>query len=90
MNHHTRVERERSGGRMTGKTKAPAEVLQDQGRGGDDCVSCTDESTSRKPKRKLRSVWLEKGRYLHRVGANGSTIFDTWKWIGEPVPRRGA
>ena len=76
---------------MTRNAKAPAEVLQDQGRGSrGDANACTNESTSRKPKRKLGSVWLEKGRYLHRVGANGSTIFDTWKWIGEPVPRRGA
>ena len=76
---------------MLDKAKAPAEVLQDQGRGSrGDANACTNESTSPKLKRKLGSVWLEKGRYLHRVGANGSTIFDTWKWIGEPLPRRGA
>jgi len=73
---------------MTRNAKAPAEVLEDQGRGGDDDVACTNESTARKQKRKLGSVWLEKGRYLHRVGANGSTVFDTWKWIGEPLQRR--
>ena len=71
------------------KTVAPAEVLADQGRGGRD-VASTDELTSRKPKRKLGNVWLEEGRYLFRNGPNGSTVFDTWKWTGEPLPRRGA
>ena len=66
--------------------EAPAAVGR-SGEGGYE--ACTHDTTSRKPKRKLGSVWLEKGRYLHRVGANGSTIFDTWKWIGEPLPRRG-
>ena len=36
------------------------------------------------------NVWLERGRYLFRSGPNGSTVFDTWKWTGEPLQRRRA
>ena len=75
---------------MPDKAKAPADVLADQGRGRKDRSMSTDGATARSPKRKLGNVWLEKGRYLYRVGANGSTVFDTWKWIGEPLTRRGA
>jgi hypothetical protein len=70
---------------MLDRAKAPAEVLQDQGRGGTKCV-CTDDPTSRKQKRKLGSVWRE-GRYLYRSGPNGSAVFDTWTWTGEPLLR---
>ena len=75
---------------MLDKAKAPAEVLPYQGRDSrGDANACTDESTSRKPKRKLGSVWLETGRYLYRAGFHGSTVFDTWKWMDEPLTRRG-
>lgn len=75
---------------MTHKAVAPAEVLQDQGRGGDDEVAYADESSNRAAKRKLKNVWYEDGgRYLYRYGANGSTVFDVWKLIGEPLPKRG-
>ena len=74
---------------MLDKTKAPAEVLQDQGRGSrGDANACRLEFTSRKLKRKPASVWLEECCYLYRLGANGSTVFDTWQWIGEPLQRR--
>ena len=74
---------------MTPKIGAPAEVLQDQGRGGAYRRN-TDKSTARSAKRKLKNVWYEDGgRYLYRYGANGSTVFDVWKLIGEPLPRRG-
>ena len=70
------------------QNKAPAEVLQDQGRGSGDHV-CTDECSNRAAKRKLKNVWYEDGgRYLYRYGANGSTVFDVWKLIGEPLRRR--
>ena len=72
---------------MLDKAKAPAEVLQDQGR-GETAVMNTQESTPRKPKRKLGSVWFEGGRYLYRYGANGVTVFDIWKWTGKSLPRR--
>jgi hypothetical protein len=49
----------------------------------------TVDITARKPKRKFGNVWLEGGRYLFRSGANGSTVFDTWKWFGAPAPKRG-
>ena len=71
---------------MPDKASAPAEVLQDQGRGGDETYE-TSKSTSRRPKRKLGNVWSE-GRYLYRSGPNGSTVVDTWKWTGEPPLRR--
>ena len=73
---------------MQPKIVAPTEVLQDQGRGESSKVS-TEESTSRKPKRKLGNVWVEAGRYLYRSGPNGSTVY-TWKWTGEPLQRRHA
>ena len=71
---------------MTHKAKAPAEVLQDQGRGEKASLD-TDEATARRAKRKLGNVWLERGRYLFKSGPNGSPIFDTWKRIG--LPKRG-
>ena len=74
---------------VTHKANAPAEVGQDQSRGGRD-VASTDESTARRQKRQLKNVWYEDGgRYLYRYGANGSTVFDVWKLIGEPLPKRG-
>ena len=74
---------------MLDKAKAPAEVGQDQGRGGRQSDVCwQDVSTSRRAKRTLKNVWYEDGgRYLYRYGANGTTIFDAWKLIGEPLPR---
>ena len=76
---------------MCDQATAPAEVLQDQGRGSGDDDACTDECINRAAKRKLKNVWYEDGgRYLYRYGANGSTVFDVWKLIGEPLPRRGA
>ena len=76
---------------MTHKAVTPAEVLQDQGRGKSVSDIGNDESTSRRSKRKLKNVWYEDGgRYLYRYGANGSTVFDVWKLIGEPLPRRRA
>ena len=73
---------------MQPKIVAPAEVLQDQGRGGEVNV-CTDDSSNRAAKRKLKNTWYEDGgRYLYRYGANGSTVFDVWKLIGEPLRRR--
>ena len=76
---------------MTHKAVAPAEVLQDQGRGKSVSDIGNDEFTSRRSKRKLKNVWYEDGgRYLYRYGANGSTVFDVWKLIGEPLPRRRA
>ena len=74
---------------MLDKAKAPAEVLTDQSRGDKD-VTSTDEATSRRSKRKLKNSWRDDGgRYLYRYGANGSTVFDVWKLIGEPLPSRG-
>ncbi len=74
---------------MTQKAKAPAEVLQDQGRGEKETIR-NDETTARRAKRKLKNVWFEDGgRYLFRYGPNGSTVFDIWKLIGQPLPRRG-
>jgi hypothetical protein len=49
----------------------------------------TDDTTARKPKRKFGNVWLEGGHYLFRSGHNGGTVFDTWKWFGEPLRRKG-
>ena len=54
---------------------APAEVLQDQGRGGRIRRTLTN-LIARSAKRKLKNVWYEDGgRYLYRYGANGSTVF---------------
>jgi hypothetical protein len=51
----------------------------------------TDEATARRSKRKLKNFWFEDGgRYLFRYGDNGSTVFDIWKWTGEPLVRRRA
>ena len=54
---------------MLDKAKAPAEVLQDQGRGEIASLD-TDESTSRTPKRKLEMTvarpWLHPGWYPRR------------------------
>jgi hypothetical protein len=66
---------------MTLEAKAPAEVLQDQGRGEISSLD-TDQSTHRKPKRKPGNSWLEEGRWLYRCG---STVFDAWRWTGKPV-----
>ena len=75
---------------MTHKANAPAEVLQDQGR-GEKASMDSDEFTARKPKRQLKNTWYEDGgRYLYRYGANGSNVFDVWKLIGEPLPKRGS
>ena len=72
------------------ESKAPAEVLPDQGRGRSETKLGTDEFTSRKQKRQLKNTCYEDGgRYLYRYGANGSTVFDVWKLIGEPLPKRG-
>jgi hypothetical protein len=68
--------------------EAPAEVLQDQGRGGDE-TNEQAEATARRAKRKPKNVWVEQGRYLYRYGDNGSVVFDLWKLIGEPLPSRG-
>ena len=72
---------------MLDKAKAPTAMARGRGL-GDEHDACADNSTSRRPKRNLGNVWLEQGRYLFRSGPNGSTVFDTWKWIGEPLPRR--
>ena len=71
---------------MDAEIKAPAEVLQDQGRGGA-YRRDNDESTARKQKRQLKNVWYEEGRFLFCYSPNGSTVFDTWKWFGEPLHR---
>ena len=70
---------------------APAEVLQDQGRGAkEDVEACTDESSNRAAKGKLKNVWVEDGGCsLYRYGPTATTIFDTWVLIGEPLPTRG-
>ena len=74
---------------MDPEIKAPAEVLQDQGR-GETTSQDTDEAIARRAKRKLENVWFEDGgRYLFRYGPNGSTVFDVWKLIDQPLPRRG-
>jgi hypothetical protein len=75
---------------MRAEIVAPAEVLQDQGRGEQESSLDNSESTSRNQKRKLGNVWLEDARYLYRSGPTGSTVFDTWKWTGEPLKRRRA
>ena len=50
---------------MTHKSVAPAEVLQDQGRGEKvENEACTNDFTARKAKRKLRNVWREGRRPL--------------------------
>ena len=72
------------------QSKTPTSDRAGRGRGSGDANACTDESTNRAAKRKLQNVWYEDGgRYLYRYGANGSTVFDVWKLIGEPLPRRG-
>jgi hypothetical protein len=44
-----------------------------------------------RPKRKNGTFWYEDGgRYLCRYGPTGITIFDSWNWTGEPLPRRRA
>ena len=70
--------------------KTPAEVLQDQGRGAqEDVDACTNDSNNRAAKRKLKNFWFEGDRrFLCSYGASGSTVFDIWKWTGEPPPRR--
>ena len=75
---------------MPDKANAPAEVLQDQGRGAqEDVEACTDEASNRAAKRKLKNFWFEGGgRFLFSYGPNGPTVFDLWKWFGEPLPRR--
>ena len=71
------------------KNKAPAEVLQDQGRGRSETM-LAPTNLQQRAKRKLKNTWYEDGgRYLYRYGANGSTVFDVWKLIGEPLPKRG-
>ena len=73
------------------KRKPPPRSLQDQGEGLKDRSLSNDESSNRAAKRKPKNVWYEDGgRYLYRYGANGSTVFDVWKLIGEPLPRRGS
>jgi hypothetical protein len=75
---------------MLDKAKAPAKVMQDLGEGGKIASLSTDDLTARRAKRKLKNTWYEnRGRYLFRSGANGSTIYDTWKWLGGPLRRRG-
>ena len=72
------------------KTVAPTEVLPDQSRGGSQVEVCNDDIAARHAKRKLKNFWYEDGgRYLFRYGPNGSTVFDVWKLIGPPLPRRG-
>ena len=66
---------------MLDKAKGPA-----AGCNGDE----PPKAMMRKPKRKLGNVWSEdRGRYLCRYGNNGTTIFDVWKLIGEPLPFAG-
>ncbi len=74
---------------MLVKEKAPIAVQRDEG--GQTLVGVSKaESTARRAKRKAGSFWYEEGgRYLYRSGANGSTVFDVWKLIGAPLPRRG-
>ena len=69
---------------------APAEVGQDQSRGGSQVGFSNDDITARHAKRKPGNFWFEDdGRYLFRSGATGTTVFDTWKLIGEPLPKMG-
>jgi hypothetical protein len=65
------------------------EVGQDLGSGEEKTDISTNEFSERRAKRKKGNVWTEeRGRYLFRSGANGSTVFDTWVWFGEPLRRR--
>ena len=53
------------------------------------CEACTDESTARIAKRNVGNRWYEDGRrYLCSYGNRGTTVFDVWKLIGEPLPWR--
>jgi hypothetical protein len=70
---------------MLEKAKAPAAAINSD-EGGDRNDIGNDEATARKSKRKLGNVCEE--RHLGRNRSNGSTIFDTWVWTGEPLQRR--
>jgi hypothetical protein len=35
------------------------------------------------------SCWYEGARFLYRKGPQGSTVYDTWKLVREPLRRRG-
>ena len=65
--------------------EAPAAVGS-SGEGGYE--ACTNDATSQKSKPKLGNLWFEGSRYLFRSRPNGSTVFDTWKWTGEPPLQR--
>ena len=53
-------------------------------------VVSTNQPTQSPSKRKPGNFWFEDGgRYLFSSGANGTTVFDVWKLIGEPLPKRG-
>jgi hypothetical protein len=72
------------------KAKAPAEGVKTHGR-GEWKNDCTDQFSERHAKPKNGNGWYQdRGRYLLRSGPNGSTVFDTWVWFGEPLPRRCA
>ena len=75
---------------MPDKTVAPTEVGQDQGRGELVSDIGNDEATARRAKRKLKSIWYEDGgHYLCSYVNHGTTVFDVWKLIGEPLPEMG-
>ncbi len=57
---------------------------------GDDIRQLASNLTA-KPKQVRRAGTVhyeEGGRYLYSHGANGVTVFDIWKWTGEPLERR--
>jgi hypothetical protein len=68
-----------------------AEVGQDLGSGKMETIRCTDEFSIRRQKRKIGNFWSEGGgRHRYSYGPHGITVFDTWVWTGEPLPRRRA
>ena len=39
--------------------------------------------------KRVGSYCYDGARYLYRNGPQGVTVFDTWVWFGQPLPKRG-
>lgn len=49
------------------------------------------EEACAKKRRRIGDFWVEEGgRYICCYGPNGLTVFNSWTWAGEPLPRRRA
>jgi hypothetical protein len=72
---------------MKAEIETPTEDLAGNlGRGGNQVANGNDDITAKQSERKLGD-W--GARYLVREGPTGTTVLDTWKLIGEPLPKRG-